>query len=46
MIPDRYLEALKRLLRAEAYTRSTHEAKKQGLTKPESKPSAPEGKPT
>lgn len=39
MIGNRYLEALKRLLGAEAYTRSH-----QGTKKPESKPSAPEAK--
>lgn len=39
MIPDRYLEALKRLLRAEAYTRSHQETKK-----PESNPPVTKGK--
>lgn len=40
MIPNRYLEALKRLLSAEAYSRSH-----QGAKKPESKPPAPDTKP-
>lgn len=39
MIPNRYLEALKRLLSAEAYTRSH-----QGTKKPAPKPPAPESK--
>lgn len=39
MIPNRYLEALKRLLSAEAYTRS-HQRNKE----PESKPPATETK--
>jgi hypothetical protein len=39
MIPNRYLEALKRLLRAEAYTRAPQDTKK-----PEAKPPATEGK--
>lgn len=41
MIPNRYLEALKRLLSAEAYTRSHH-----GTKEPESKPPATETKST
>lgn len=37
MIPDRYLEALKRLLRAEAYTRSHQETKKAEVNPPVAK---------
>lgn len=39
MIPHRYLEALKRLLKAETYTRSPQET-----TKPEPKSPATDGK--